>query len=420
MCAPLAQFSLGSATITLPAAAAELPTPDYGSEIESLSQILERYQTWDDILSVDLFSWGTEVLQEVIKHKDDEPDKIAAIAQKHLQVLSNTILVNPLYDDSPLQDPVKERRWTWERGFHAEYRMLFRLSPLDGKQMSDDPPPPHLFAIEMMNWRDHLRTSYAILQRAEPMDHPLQEQRALVVHAARLGPFRIIFYQRLAQAAVARWQQKETGKELDYALVRLDQCQVQMLERNRQVLAETEARAAEHEAALQHQLEAIERTHQRTIEALSAQVADMQAQHQEHLAALEQRLSVVDQANAAEIELLTQQIASLKQEHQSAVGHLTDQIDKNNQRHRNEVSQLMGELQSAKRAHLEAVASLNETHQKAVAGLQTQIAEQDGALRREVAINAQQGQQIQALGGALGQAQAEISRLRNKDSCSIL
>jgi hypothetical protein len=415
------RFFMSTQTVTLslqpPLCAASLP--DYVAAAEELSRILGVYHECDDTLSQDLLLWGTGVLRTIVEHRDDSEDGIATLAQERLGVLSREILINPI-DQRPLEDPVIERGWTWEHRMHAEYRNFFLTSPLDDQPMSSE-PSSHLFASEMIHWMHRVPTLRARAAVAIPSGNGALRQVGLPGTFSQLAPFLPVVYQQLAQAAVVRRQNRQLREQMEYALVRVDQCMVQMRDRSRQAVEEAVARAREHEAALQERIALINRTHQDTLAGLNGQIASMEERHRAGVAAFEQQMAATDQANIAAVNGLRRQIEAMNQEHQLARVALERQIELRTQENRQEVARLDAQLVQTTQANQAAMATIAATHGRTVAGLQNQIAENVvrlGQTQAHLAAaetrNAQSAAEIQNTRSALAQAQQRISQLQNE------
>lgn len=206
-----------AAAAPAPAAAAAVPAAPtatgYEQAFHAVFRIIFEHpgDDWNDTLSQDIRVWSVKIAKvdlRALRSLDD----VHTIACASVQELAEKVLLNPL-DGSPLQEPVLERTWVWEKRMYDDYRELINRSPFDKEPMAA--ALPHTFAQKIMAW---LATTKAFLQAgarggASGVTRPeTKENREIVPAFARpfvslsameaLSPQdRLIYYLQLAQKA---------------------------------------------------------------------------------------------------------------------------------------------------------------------------------------------------------------------------
>ncbi|MDF2577660.1 MAG: hypothetical protein K0S74_1144 [Chlamydiales bacterium] len=128
----------------------------YQSVMERLQGILEKFQEWNDELSLRLREWGLEVsrisLEEMVQPRQAEE------VDRQIQRLANDILVNPfksgisgLSKPEMLKEPVLDRDHVWEKWMLDEYLEICSDSPYDNQPIE---ARSHEFAKAMIDWLD--------------------------------------------------------------------------------------------------------------------------------------------------------------------------------------------------------------------------------------------------------------------------
>ena len=202
-----------------------LPTLSaYQEYCDQLVKILSDFRSYDDILSLRLHRWGVKVVSTplplltplTLESAQTSPvPRFQEQMEKFLEKLTKKILVNPLNEKYPLECPVLDRKWTWEKWALDQYRDLTKRSdsPYDNQPIEER---PHLFARAMIACVKTLRVQ-------DPME--VSPWNYLVPHFASSGiypgvypevsPEQIqatysMYYQNLAQRAISNQMFKET------------------------------------------------------------------------------------------------------------------------------------------------------------------------------------------------------------------
>ena len=400
---------------------------NYLTAIEDLSEILEKYSGYSDLLSKSLSKWGISVLQKATGSSFETHDKIIAIAREELGVLANGILINPL-NGALLQEPVLEREWTWELSLHVDCRDLFqKVSPFDQQMMSLE-PSSHLFAKEMIHWMHEIIHSEPE-EAAGSSSFNLGSREIVLLDRSASTKLRKFFYERLAKAAVAQAEQKKLREQMDSALVRVDQFMEEMALKDQMIIANAESKAAEHEAALQDQIQMLRRSHEETIDGLNRQINSLTDEHHQNIAALEARIGTMNQANRSDIDSLRVQISHANLEHQNATTTLRQEIATITREHQQTIANMLAQLSSSDQLHEEAMASILETHSRDVAGLTAHIKQTEKKANESAALfytardlTYKNKSEIDQLLHNLELQKIEISRLKDKidDACIMV
>ncbi len=117
---------------------------------EELNNILDKYSSDNDSLSIDLHCWAGDLLEEANEYQFASTDEKMGVVFRQLQKLYFQVAINP-FNRQPLVDPVEERGLPWGRALHRECRQRYnRISPLDGGIMEEN-PKPHYFAKEVLD-----------------------------------------------------------------------------------------------------------------------------------------------------------------------------------------------------------------------------------------------------------------------------
>lgn len=140
-----------------------LLSPENHDQLDRLADILERFQNCNDDLSQQLFKWGSNavILTAIAEGMDLSEFKVKV--EKELETLAREILVNPM-THQPLQVPLIDREWVWEKSILDDYLELSNISPFDGLPIQ---AKTHEFALAMINW---LKDVHDTNQIALPVD----------------------------------------------------------------------------------------------------------------------------------------------------------------------------------------------------------------------------------------------------------
>jgi len=397
----------------------------FDGAMDRLTDTLERYQECNDPLSCQLFRWGTEVLQLVVNQGPGAAEKFKAEVQQRVHALATDILINPL-NGCPLRSPVIERGWTWDEPTHRDCRALFdATSPLDGGVMSAA-PYPHLFAREIMQLVGDF------LPPAEKAQGGPAGPVVLFAPDPNLDAARRFVYQRLANVAVVRMQQRQLREDMGLALMRVDEQLAQAQELDRQVMGDVEAKIRQHEAELKQRLEGIEQIHRDEEEKLNRQVADLAIAHRARTAELEKRMVDMDGANRAVAGALKQEVIQMHAQHKETTSKLGEQIAALNVAHAKAENKLTEQLTTAVATHKQAIDAARQHHDQVVFKLHTQAAASSqniqhlqAALHHQQTLNAKNTANLAKVNRDLAAASKTIRRLghevRNADggSCSV-
>jgi hypothetical protein len=404
--------------------------PNYLAATEQLGGILERHQTCEDTLSLNLSRWGTGVLRAFVEHRFDSADALIQLAQERIHALAHDILIDHI-DDSPLENPVLDSGRTWKRTMHREFAKVFlSQSPFDGSAMSAE-PPTHAFAQEMIDWMHSV--TFSETRALAPCERKPTEagrlelgQMQLLDRFPQLAGFRRLAYQRMAQAAIVKEQNRQLREQLDFTEAHSDQCIAEMREMTLQSIGDVTARAEEHAAAIQERIDSLTEVHQHTVTHLQAQITD----HRTEIAALDHQMQEAAQANATNAAVLHDRLMAMHQSHQEAASDLEQRIQSLNQEKQESVGRLQAQLKAAVDSSQAAMVSLEETHGRRVSGLKTQIAEEvaevqktQTQLQQVRTVNEQHMTEIQRLQNSYAQAQRQIRRLQDEvddSGCSIM
>jgi hypothetical protein len=120
--------------------------------IEDLSIILNKYLTWNDLLSEDIKRWADNAL-------DASEIENPQAAMRKVESDINDLFIKILVSSNlriPLKEPILDGLWTWEKGELAEYCTKFRNSPLEGFPLNFPAMRPHRFCMEIMAWAKSL------------------------------------------------------------------------------------------------------------------------------------------------------------------------------------------------------------------------------------------------------------------------
>lgn len=144
------------------------------TSLMQLVEILEKYENWNDPLSLKLFDWGAKAITIISKiSKNNDYEKFA---KESIQFLVQSILVSDL-TGSTLKTPLLDRQWVWEEAelkqFQAETQC--NLSPFDQIAIQQT---PHLFANAMISWVDSSKKIFQ--EQAQEQDQKSSAALAIV------------------------------------------------------------------------------------------------------------------------------------------------------------------------------------------------------------------------------------------------
>lgn len=122
--------------------------------LNKLATILENNYTSCDLLSGQLFKWGSRVVKLTNTCKDLEIGELNKLARKELDYLQNELLVDAI-TKKPLEKPVLDGDWTWDEKIIEICKESCNLSPLSGKSFNNI--KVHDFALKMIDWLNHVQ-----------------------------------------------------------------------------------------------------------------------------------------------------------------------------------------------------------------------------------------------------------------------
>lgn len=322
-----------------------LVSPDtYRQYVDRLVPILESFEESTDFLSGRLRRWGIEVFELASSHSSGSLEAISRLANEKLEELTKEILIDPLLN-RPLQDPIIERNWVWERSVHTECRVLFpEGSPLDSETMGTN-PEPHFFALAML----------VFVRSVNPTDNHTENQVSLFSSDPSTSPTLRSVYQRLAQTAIRIRRQQEMQERIKRLVASNNQMMAEIYRQDAEALGDVALRTAEHEAALERRLNSIIEVHQNTINGINEQITFMEGAHRTRVANLETEIRNMEETTGAIALQLRNQLTEICTTHQSTVASLNGQVNSVTQ----EAMRLEGQLSSAIQSHQSAMSAAN-------------------------------------------------------------
>jgi|GEM_PF-4799404 len=150
--------------------------------IENLSAILEKYITWDDVLSYRIQEWGEKVLMPL--ESDDENLALKKIEERAFELFSKVLYSHFL---SPLKHPILDGKWTWEKtelqSYCEKYKNELRSPFGSCGPMNFEAMKVHAFAVDIITWAQELpiEPSQPLMTAPLRINQPLpQETKAIL------------------------------------------------------------------------------------------------------------------------------------------------------------------------------------------------------------------------------------------------
>lgn len=269
---------------------------------DKLFKILEKYVSWDDILSNKIYDWSEEVIANFANKTITK--EILDEARDQIEIIRNDILVDPLFKDNPLRNPVLVREWTMEESFLTRYRKQFCQSPFDFKLIE---AKTHDLAIEIMAWLDSIPIIFGADQTfSASEDIPESSSTTLTTRtsstalttSASISNVELFGILHLAQLAIASEEEKK--RQYLAKIITKDVSRVikETKERIAEEVKKAEERAKTHEEVINTKIKGIEDTHTEQMDAqkkINKNVQDQLDTANTNLA--DSRKSTIDQQN---------------------------------------------------------------------------------------------------------------------------
>lgn len=394
---------MSTQTMTITAKPIEMNRDHCLAGVGRVEKILERYKGWNDPLSKRLVRWGNGVAEAAKTLKSEPEEHLPAIVRGWQERLDQ-LMVNPI-TQNPLQDPVIERNWTWERNIHTLYRSQFPLSPLDGQVMNSE-PLPHLFAAELIQIR-RLKT----------------DSRALVAIDTGLSSGSLASAQpqlrQLARNAVLREQCLQLQEDMNDDLVHMTQSAAAEAAQTEQVVRRAEQSAEEHAAALKEEINSLKAGYEEAMRTMNADITFIEEAYRSSTDILQQENALERENNAVLREQLEREIAAKRQEMEELA-----------QTVRQRTAQLTEQLVSIQTTSTETLAATSDTHRREIVMIQGQRDDAQAAasqlstqLRQADARIAEMRTELREIRAVVASQQGQIQQLRNAanddDGCII-
>lgn len=121
--------------------------------ILNVGSIFIQYRNWNDPFSLKVHGLGVRVFTDLenFLNNHDSTKSISEFAQKKFTELLD-LLRNSL-DKAPLEDPMLDGEWMWEKKTLMHYQTLSSLSPFTGKSFA---AISHEFAKDIIAWKKKL------------------------------------------------------------------------------------------------------------------------------------------------------------------------------------------------------------------------------------------------------------------------
>lgn len=363
--------------------------------LNELTQIFVEYETWNDPLSEKLFEWGANVLKFDTAHESEFSELFHTNVRNCINQLATEILVNPL-GGGQLQTPILvDEEWVWEAAVLSDYINSCPGIPVN--PLSRDKQPiqniiPHAFAQKMIQWTKKINSFISTFDFPSVSIITVGEQGALMSlprsiassssamtspSAARQIAFlKFNYYTVLAQNVLTKRELQLMRTEIEQGTrsVALFREQLQAMIRQERDLAESRARAHEHQ--LNEHLETIQEAHTTEVTVLNERINDglhqiRNTQEQVTLAeqnchAREEQIRQLLQEEIRNAQLaeahqqqMTQQLGQIQSTHQGHVTVLNSRIDDETRSHQRTRGQLGQEQQKTR----EQEAAINQLRQ---------------------------------------------------------
>jgi len=230
--------------------------------INTLAQILDTYESWEDHLSLRLYEWGARVIEVAPKFNKDTDANLKLKVDEYIHVLMREILLNPL-NGLPLKDPILDREWVWEKSMLDEYKTLSLLSPYDAKPIN---ATVHLFAKAMLGWVQSLPyTSECLLKYSASPENASTSTNVTPSMQFSEKVMLLMAYSRMAGVAMECQNHINGTIQLKEAKRLLVQCRRDTEERIREATARAEKNAKEREDEINKNTASLEKSHKTTI-----------------------------------------------------------------------------------------------------------------------------------------------------------
>jgi hypothetical protein len=254
---------------------------DCQEEIDKISDIMWAYKDWKDPLSKDMSRWGVDLF----KLRDVPENELVDAALHMVDTLQKKILVNPLdyVNHSPLEEPVLERQWTWEKSWLEKWPLLdgTGISPFDKLPMQAT--KPHFFAIKMLNWLHSL----PLTSNQPPLviaNNPTNgNAKALICPTTALSATTLdrsakMVISFLVKKAATTYATVANVRDTRYEMAETAELAEKLTEQTKQMIAEETEQLKEemkaHEKKLDERIENIEVNHDGTVKVLDGQIKD--------------------------------------------------------------------------------------------------------------------------------------------------
>jgi hypothetical protein len=262
----------------------------------SLKETLAFYANWNDVLSVRIKRWAS--------HLDGDS----------VRKLFEEVLVDCIHG-RPLNEPVLERAWTWERTVHSQYRTIDMHSPMDGQKMLED-PPEHAFAMKILRLVLEYSSESEV---ALPTSH--ESQLTVAVSESEL----------LIDAGEAL--AAEMVREMGDMVVEADESQARIV-REREILtqialAEAETLIVLHSEMIQKEIRDMETSYSEGIRDLEGRLVAREEDHKKSMEAMQNRVSCLESTRAEEAAILKSRMQECQKSYEESrrvlEGHIASQ-----------------------------------------------------------------------------------------------
>ncbi len=250
---------------------------NYSVAIDCLTQMIADHPDWMDPTSLRLKKWAHKT---ILSYRLNPQDLTALNAR--LQKLLGSILQNPM-SGYPLNDPVLERSWIWEKTALEEFTHLFKClfpqqvpqSPIDNGQLEN--PHPHLFAKAILAWANRFPFSTEQLTPENFSNPTFSSSSPLQDSQTRLFKY-IEEGQKYQRALISKETYRMTA-------IKTEELKLKEQKRKETILAQLEAitkRTHAETQALKDAIALLQKTTQAEIDQAHAQIAT--ANEKMHLA----------------------------------------------------------------------------------------------------------------------------------------
>lgn len=378
----------------------------------TLTEILDRHREEPDHLSRQLVYWGDRAVRQEQQSQCLPKEQRKQIARGLVEELSGRVLIDAI-TRTPLQEPVRVREWTMNRQTHDDFQS--RAIPFDGGLMGIE-TAPHPFAEKMIVLRN--RASAVLAQ---------QDGVQLIESGSAVMPTTDEGYLQLAQNAVAIQGQITTREKMRGMLSLMSVRARDSAEQTAQAVREAKARAREHEARLQEEIDSLKRTQDATVRILNGQLEELERTHQQNKTEIDRELV----SERADKTALNARLIALEQTHQRDRAALAQRVQEVERQTQQQVAGLAEQLRTTQTTTQTAMTSMGETHARETDGLRvrlgeatTEIGQLDGRLRQAEARNAQNEAKLRQNEATIRSQAAQLQHLQDAvnddDGCAIM